>query len=177
MALDRQRIDELLTALCDELDGDWLLVGGAFCALWLNERRQTEDIDIIGMRGEHAERMAVMSFCAAHGLPVEIVNSAADFFVRRIVHWQAEVEPWRSGKRGRILRPSPTLFLLLKIGRLSEQDLEDCLALLQKADRLDHHRVLAAIDALPTVVDSALEQRRRELRGMVSTWASSSPRA
>jgi len=166
--LDRARIEEVLDAILDRLHGDWLLVGGALVALWLVPRRVTEDIDLVGLTGAPDERLRVMELADEIGLPVEAVNSAADFFVRRIAGWRNEIEIFRTGPRVRIYRPTPTLFLLLKIGRLSEQDLADCLAMIARADDehllLDRERVLPALSALPVTGDSGLELRRRRLQ-------------
>jgi hypothetical protein len=60
---------------------------------------------------------------------------------------------------------------LLKLGRLTETDLGDCLAALAraKADRLrfDAHRVLLALAALPAAGDSDIQRRRQRLRDAV----------
>jgi hypothetical protein len=68
-----------------------------------------------------------------------------------------------------------TLFLLLKLGRLSERDLADCLSALARARsdalRVDASRVLAALAALPRTDDTALEGRRAELSAAVETAA------
>jgi len=58
---------------------------------------------------------------------------------------------------------------LLKIGRLSEQDLEDCLLLLRAGhahvtDPPDVARLLAALDALPSTGETALAARRDVVR-------------
>ena len=102
------------------------------------------------------------------GLPVETLNSAADFFVERIDGWRQEIEIFRKGSQGTIFRPTPTLFLLLKLGRLSEQDLDDCLALIELAHRtampLDRQRLSNAVDELPATGDAELAERRRRLR-------------
>src|SRR5260370_1396195 len=45
--LGRQRIEQLLTTMVDRMEGDWLLVGGALVALWLEPRRWTADIDFV----------------------------------------------------------------------------------------------------------------------------------
>lgn len=166
--LDRERLEALLSAMTERLHGDWLLVGGALAALWLDEPgRTTEDVDLIGLSGAPEERLTLMQFAQEMGLPIEAVNSAADFFVRRIPGWQEEIELFRSGQKSRIYRPTATLFLLLKLDRLSEQDLADCVATVDKARsagfRLDSARVLAVLDALPPA-DAALEERRRRLR-------------
>jgi hypothetical protein len=171
--LDRERLEALLSAMAERLHGDWLLVGGALAALWLDEpSRTTEDVDLVGLSGVPEERLALMQFAEEMGLPIEAVNSAADFFVRRIPGWQEEIEVFRTGPKSRIYRPTPTLFLLLKIDRLSEQDLGDCLATIEKTRsarlRLDLERVLSALDALPPS-DAALEERRRWLRQALLT--------
>ncbi len=165
--LDRQRIESLLSAAVDKLEGEWLLVGGALVAVWLEPRRVTEDVDLIGLGGSASERMSLMELAEAEGLPIEAVNSAADFFVFRVPRWRDQIELFRSGARARIHRPSPTLFLLLKLGRLSEQDLADCLLLLRKvsADGLpiDTRRVIDTLEALPETADAALAARRTVL--------------
>jgi hypothetical protein len=97
------------------------------------------------------------------GLPVEALNTAADFFVERIPGWKDELETLRRGKRGTVFRPSATLFLLLKLERLSERDLADCVAALDLWP-VDADRVTRALDALAPTDDPALAARRRGLR-------------
>ncbi len=166
--LDRARIEAVVQAVADRLPGDWLLVGGALVALWLEPRRVTEDIDLVGLKGGPDERLALLGLAHDLGLPVEALNSAADFFVHRIDGWREEIEVFRVGAAGRIFRPTPTLFLLLKLGRLTESDLQDCLSVLDRArsDGLtfDSRRVAAAIDALPGAAEVPLAQRRLQLR-------------
>lgn len=167
--LDRSRLDEIVSAIADRLDGDWLLIGGALVSLWLRPGRSTEDVDVIGLAGTPAERLALMNLAVDLGLPIEAVNSAADFFVQRIAGWREEIVVFRTGARGRVFRPTATLFLLLKITRLSASDLADCLAVIAEAgsaatERLDLPRVLGALDALPASTDHALASRRAELR-------------
>ena len=166
--IDARRVDAVVTSLCESVGGEWLLVGGALVALWLEPRRVTEDIDVVSLRGSADDRLALMRLASDLGLPVEAVNSAADFFVRRIPGWDRELELLREGARGRVHRPNATLFLLLKIPRLSATDLDDCTAAIERARRdgvaIDVGRVLAALDALPPAPDRAVEQRRRALR-------------
>jgi len=165
--LDRARIEQVLEAIT-EREGEWLLVGGAFVALWLEPRRTTEDIDIVGLRGTPEERYALMDVAEQLGLPVEAVNSAADFFVHRIDGWREQITILRKGARGTIYRPTVTLFVLLKMRRLSERDLDDCEAALLHArgegETVDVARLLAALAALPPTSDADLERRRGVLR-------------
>jgi hypothetical protein len=172
LELDRTRILAFLDAAERSLVGDWVLVGGALVAVWLAPRRVTEDIDLIGLSETGAERMALMELAEREGLPIESVNSAADFFLFRIAGWRDELAPLRTGGRARILRPSPLLFLLLKIGRLSEQDLSDCEAALDRVDvegnDLDRPRVLRALADLAPTDDEALALRRERLRARLA---------
>ncbi|HUH02936.1 MAG TPA: nucleotidyl transferase AbiEii/AbiGii toxin family protein [Kofleriaceae bacterium] len=167
LELDRARIERFLARAADRLDGDWLLVGGAAAAVWFAPDRTTEDIDLVGREGTNAERLRLMEVAEEEGLPVEAVNSAADFFVRRIPGWDAAGVVLRRGATATIHRPVATTFLLLKINRLSEQDLDDCLALLAWCGRhgepVDRDRVRAAVAALRPTNDPALADRRREL--------------
>lgn len=166
--MDRGRLQAFVSTLIERLEGDWLLLGGALAALWLEARRTTEDIDLVGLSGTPEERLQVMALAEEVGLPIEAMNSAADFFVRRIPGWQEEIEIFRTGPRARLFRPTPTLFLLLKIGRLSEQDLADCRSLIRKAHaellQINRARVMAALDALPPSGDAALLERRQTIR-------------
>lgn len=144
--LDRTRIAEIVEAIADRLPGEFLLIGGALVALWIEPRRVTEDIDIIGFDGDSRQRLALMDLAHDLGLPIEAVNSAADFFVFRVPDWRDQIVPFKQGARGMIYRPTATLFLLLKVGRLSETDLDDCLGVIaQKGPEIDRARVLAAL--------------------------------
>ncbi len=168
---DRDRIEAVLQSIADNLEGDWLLIGGALVALWLEPRRTTEDLDLIAVSGSMEQRLGLMGFTETLDLPVEAVNSAADFFVHTISGWRSETELLLTGSRGRILRPTPTLFLLLKVRRLSEQDLNDCWALLSvvraQGLTLDATRVTSALRVLPQASDEALNTRREELLGFL----------
>ena len=109
-----------------------------------------------------------MQFAADAGLPIEAVNSAADFFVRRVDGWRDQLVEWHQGSRSTIYRPTATLFLVLKVARLSQTDLEDCLALVEHcrrtAEPIDAARVMRALDALAVTNDAAVTARRQRLR-------------
>jgi hypothetical protein len=174
LELDRERIQRIVHEIGEKLEGDWLLVGGALVALWLEPGRTTEDVDLVGIRHDEGDaRLALLGLADDLGLPVEALNSAADYFVQRIPNWEEKIELLHGGSMGRIFRPSPTLFLLLKVRRLSEQDLSDCLHLLQEVENekmpLDTGRVLAALDELEDTGDDALRQRRLQLRSALSS--------
>lgn len=166
--LDRAAIERVVQAAADRLPGDWVLVGGGLAALWFDPERVTEDIDLVSLAGSAGERLALLDLAVDLGLPVEALNSAADYFVRRVDGWRAELEGFRTGAKARILRPTPTLFLLLKVQRLSEEDLRDCLGMLERARAdglpVDAARVQAAINSLPAGIDEEVGIRRGRLR-------------
>lgn len=155
----------------DRVPGDLVIVGGAAVATWLDPRRRTEDIDVFHATDRAGAQLALWDLAAARGLPIEAVNGAAEYFVRRIPGWDLDLEPVVEGAAGRVLRPSPTVFLLTKITRLSERDLLDCRLVLRGARRgrfqVDRARVLSALDQLPRSDDQALESRRASVRRSV----------
>jgi hypothetical protein len=165
--LGQERIRRFLVRAGDDLAGEWLLVGGAAAAVWFASDRTTEDIDLVGKEGTNSERLRLLEVAEEEGLPVEVVNSTADYFVRRVPGWDREVVVLHRGRSATIHRPTATMFLLFKLGRLGEQDLDDCLALLAWArahgEPVDAARVRAGIAALPPTDDAALVDRRRQL--------------
>jgi hypothetical protein len=169
--IDRDTIERIVRAIGEQLDGNWLLVGGAALALWVAPRRQTEDVDIVAMTESGGERLALMELAEQLGLPIEAVNSAADFFVRRIEGWQDQIELLHQGTRSSVYRPNATLMLLLKMRRLSERDLEDCELVLGTGAVIDRARLLGALAELPAIQDTALAERRERLRQAIEASA------
>jgi hypothetical protein len=172
LELDQKQINSLLDQLGERLSGEWLLVGGALVSVWVEPRRVTENIDLIGLTGAPHERLDLMDAVFSLGFPVEAVNSAADFFVHRILGWRDQIEVLRRYAYCVIFRPTPTLFVLLKMGRLSEQDLLDCNAVITKARaenlQLDTERLNDAVQKLPETHDLNLLQRRKELKTCIA---------
>lgn len=165
--LDRTRIERFLDRAASMLQGDWVLVGGAAAAVWFLPDRTTEDIDLVGAHGTNAERLRLMEVADSEGLPVETVNSAADYYVRRVSDWNRDLVEIRRGTSATIYRPTATVYVLLKLRRLSEQDLDDCRALLAwcetHSEALDRNRIRQAIRDLPTTDDEPLAARRQQL--------------
>lgn len=171
-ALSKDLILRLIEAAGEQLTGDWVLVGGALAALWFSPDRVTEDVDLIAVAERPDRRFELMDFALAQGLPLETVNSAADFFLRRFPRWTEDLELLHAGAQARIFRPTPTLFMLLKVGRMSEADLGDCLGLLELAERdglaLDRARVLAHLVALAEPESGRVAMRREALRSRLA---------
>lgn len=166
-------MQKLVTQASERLEGEWLLVGGAAAALWFSAARVTSDIDLLPLEGSASQRRALMELAVESGLPVEAVNSAADFFVRRIDGWRDELVVLAQGSLATIFRPTATLFVLLKIGRLSEIDLSDCVELLahcrSSGETIDVAKVCHHLDQLAATDDEALRGRRNSLRLAIGT--------
>lgn len=165
---DRERIRALLEVAGDCLHGEWILGGGAAAAMWFTDRRTTEDIDMVAIDGSNAERLAVIDVAVSLGYPVEAISSTIDYFIRRIADWREHLVVLHRGTTATIYRPDATVYLELKMRRLSETDLADCLELCAHADAsdeaIDRTRLIAVIDALPATDDARLAQRRAALR-------------
>ncbi len=136
-------------------------------ALWFRPDRRTEDLDLVAFADDNSARLSLLDLAEHEGIPVEALNSAAGFFVQRVPDWREQVEVWRRGSRATLWRPTPTLFLLLKLSRLSEADLEDCLALLDHCSAeglvVDTARVKSELEGLAPAAGEALAQRRAAL--------------
>jgi hypothetical protein len=68
-----------------------------------------------------------------------------------------------------VYRPTATLFLLLKVHRLDERDLEDCRALIATGEPFDRARIRAVVEALPPPADAVIAARRAELLELVGS--------
>jgi hypothetical protein len=156
----------ILQRMVDEVPGDWLLIGGALAAMWSSARRTTQDIDLVPLT-DAASRNRLLAFAEAAALPVEALNSAADFFVRRIPGWDQDLVLLHQGSCGRVFRPKAGVFLRLKLARLSEQDLEDCQVVLTRSDLRDEWSVdvlLNDIDARAVGANPDVASRLKRLR-------------
>ena len=132
--LDAHLLARFVDIAMDRLEGDWVLIGGTVLPLLGISDRVTLDIDIVGpIDAPQSATLVLMEIAEGLGLPPEAINQAAAFFLRRIKGWQDHVVPYRHGASGTLFRPDATLYVLLKLPRLSEADLGDCLAFLDFA--------------------------------------------
>jgi hypothetical protein len=153
------------------LDGDWVIIGGSVLPLVGAEGRVTVDIDIAGPADAGQDQtLALMDIAERLGLPVEAINQAGAFFLRRIEGWEREIVLVHEGPRARIHRPSVTLFVLLKIGRMSESDLADCVDLARWAGRPgERPDVPRLIEAIGRAVDESPGAARRARLGTLAS--------
>ena len=127
--ITRVQYDEFLKNILEEINSDWVIIGGSLLAIINASDRSTADIDICPlneMTNEH--RLLLMNLAVKSGLPIEAINPSADFFLRQIPNWKASLILFKAGKKGNIFRPSLELYLKLKLNRCSDTDIEDCIS-------------------------------------------------
>lgn len=126
--IDRKLIERFVRRAADLLSGDWVIIGGTVLPLLGRDYRVTQDIDCVSCDdAPQSETLKLMEIAEELGLPVEAINQAGAYFLKKVPHFEKRLVEVATGKKGRILRPDLGLFLELKIARLSESDLQDCL--------------------------------------------------
>jgi len=136
MTIQRKHFSKFLKMAGDRLHGDWIVIGGTVLPLLGIHHRVTLDIDIVGPKESDQEAIfKLMEIAEQIGVPVEAINQAGAYFLHKIKKWESKLVPLYSGSSARIFRPNVTLFLLLKMARLTESDLSDCLEFLRFAKR------------------------------------------
>ena len=157
-------LKKFIALAVEQLSGEWVILGGMVIPLIGSPNRPTLDIDI-APKGEpsNKDRLAVMNIAEKVGLPVEAVNLAAEHFLKKIKDWEKHLVLVKKSKKASIFRPDATLFLLLKVSRLSESDLQDCLEMLKAAKRSAEtidESVLLQINKLKKLVQPADKSAR-----------------
>ncbi len=131
---DQTKLRRFLKLAGDRLDGGWVIMGGAVLPLLGVSRRVTLDIDLAAMdEASSKQTLILMDIAESLGEPVDAVNQAGAFFLNKIKGWRKHLVPLHQGRRATLYRPDATLYVLLKINRMSESDLDDCLAMLSFA--------------------------------------------
>jgi hypothetical protein len=121
-----ENIITLFNALCEEIEGDWLLVGGALLNVLGISQRVTLDIDLIPMQeATNKEQLHLMDIAVKHNFPPEVINFSAEYFVKKIKNWEKQVILLKKGTKGNIYRPTKKLFKRMKESRGTETDLND----------------------------------------------------
>jgi hypothetical protein len=147
---------KFLELAAKELKGDWVVMGGTVMVLMGVNERFTVDIDLAGPKtATQADTLKLMTIAEKIGLVPEAINQAGAFFLNRIPRWEDNLVPILQTKHFSLSRPNSFLFLQLKIARLSESDLGDCLNML-KIEPLTTKQV----QSLKTEVSKALRNSK-----------------
>lgn len=126
--INSEQYNNFLKSVANDLEGDWLVIGGALLAIIQSDSRATVDIDLCPINEMTNElRLSLMTVAQNSGLSIESINPAADFFLKQIPNWKSSIILFLTGAKGHLYRPSFELYLKLKIERLTETDFEDCL--------------------------------------------------
>lgn len=169
--LDAATIQAVVHEAAETVTGDWIVIGGTVLPLLGADYRTTLDIDLIPLGdAPQSEILALMDIADRQGLPVETINQAGGFFLKRIPGYAEHTVLVHQGSSARIFRPDATLFVLLKLPRLSQSDLEDCLALLrwarETAEDVDQPALRASI--LSELEAAGHEARRERLERLLA---------
>ncbi|OFZ79199.1 MAG: hypothetical protein A2603_04020 [Bdellovibrionales bacterium RIFOXYD1_FULL_55_31] len=136
--LDQKLLKKFLKTAGETLSGEWVLIGGTVLPALEQDIRVTLDIDLIALDdAAPAQTIKLMEIAEALGLPVETINQAGSYYFRKLRGSREHLVLLIQGKHATIYRPDVTLFLRLKIPRLTEADLTDCLAFLKVARNLE----------------------------------------
>ena len=172
--LDSKSLNIFLKKAAKELVGDWVLLGGTLLPALGVDVRVTTDIDIICLdESTNKQQLVLMELAESMKIPPESINMAAEYFFRKVGHKKEDLIPLVKGPRCVIYRPSVTLYLLLKIARLTESDLLDCESMILYAKKnhevIDRSRLTAAIkSALQKAASNEGHlQRLEDLRRMI----------
>lgn len=123
-----EQYSRFLKSVTNELEGDWLVIGGSLLAIVQSDSRATVDIDLCPIDEMTNDlRINLMRVAELSGLSIESINPAADYFLKQIPNWKSAIILHITGQKGRLFRPSFELYLKLKIERLSQTDFDDCL--------------------------------------------------
>lgn len=125
--LNPKLLREFIKQAGEQLQGNWLLVGGTLLPALGLDVRATVDIDFICLNEKgSSQTIALMELADSLGLPIETVNQAAAFFLKNIDYDNTDLISLHEGSKAKIYRPSTVLYWNLKLSRLSESDLIDC---------------------------------------------------
>jgi hypothetical protein len=112
------------------LSGEWVVLGGSVLHLLNIDERVTIDIDLAKKSGATDETLTLMNISEKLNLPITSINQAASFFLYKIPNWEKQLVLIAQSKICKLYRPNATLYIILKIQRMSESDLQDCIQMI-----------------------------------------------
>lgn len=131
--IDSKFMKKFIALASEQLEGEWVVMGGTVLPLLGIDLRVTVDIDVVGLelKNSNQQSLRLMALAESMGLPIEAVNQAGAYFLSKIPDVREHLVLYHESKKCKIYRPNVYLFLKLKIARLSQSDLEDCLAMIK----------------------------------------------
>ncbi len=155
--MDNEQLKLALERICQNLGGDWLLLGGSLVRTDLDATRGTHDLDIVRVpqNDNTQDQTNLILEMKKVGLSPEQVNSAVLFFLKQFKGWETEVRELLKFKGGRILRPTLTLFAFLKLGRATPIDIEDLKKAISKWGKSEFNSLVFGRQANSELIERA----------------------
>ena len=157
-SINSKTLRKFIELAVKRLNGEWVIIGGTVLPLLGIDLRVTTDIDLIplGNAQSNASVLELMRLSEELHLPIETVNQAGLYFLEKISDYRECLIVLKKSETATIYRPNVSLFVRLKIGRLSESDLSDCIELIRFAKKSGEE-----IDV--SMLRKELQQERRKL--------------
>ncbi len=116
------------------LNGQWIIIGGTVLPMMGVDHRPTIDIDFINLEFSDSmeQTLKLMAIVESLDLPVETINQAGAYFLSKISNVNKHLVLLDKSKKCEVYRPDAYLFIKLKITRMSESDLLDCLEFMKR---------------------------------------------
>lgn len=147
--ISKELLDQFFELASEKLSGEWILLGGSVLPYLGRPIRATIDIDLATTSLRAGEwQLELMEIAESLSLPIEAVNTAAEFFVRKISGFEDNLVLMFSKSDFRVSRPNVNLFIQLKLPRLSESDLDDTLEFLRFARDVEEHIDVSFLETL-----------------------------
>ncbi|MFN7905072.1 MAG: DUF6036 family nucleotidyltransferase [Pseudobdellovibrionaceae bacterium] len=135
--INSRLLRQFVNMACERLTGDWVIIGGTVLPILGVNYRVTIDIDVAkGQKESPDQTLELMKIAEDLNLPIEAINQAGSFFLRKIKNWESNLVLLKGTKSTKIFRPNATLFFQLKIARLTQNDLQDCLEMLKNLKKI-----------------------------------------
>lgn len=131
-SIDSKTMKKFISLAAEQLDGEWIVIGGTVLPLLGVDLRVTVDIDLVSLekKSSNSQSLQLMEIAESMGFPVETINQAGAYFISKVEDVREHLILFKESKKCKIYRPDVYLFLKLKIVRLSQSDLDDCLAMI-----------------------------------------------
>jgi len=146
--------EQFLEIALTELSGEWIWIGGSLLHVLNISDRVTLDIDIVPRsKVTNNHTLILMEIAAKLGLPPETINMAGQFYLTKIKNWEEALVVLGQSESCTIYRPNATLFILMKLERLSESDRRDIDVMLEYAH---HHNEAIDVEKIEASVQHLL---------------------
>lgn len=162
--INKNVLNKFIEKASKKLAGKWVILGGNVIQALGIADRFTVDIDIAGpQKHTQSETIKLLEIAEDLGLPVETINESAAIFLYRIAGWEKHLVLLHEGEKSNFYRPDIYLFVLMKMKRLSESDLSDCLIFLnKKVDTFEKKGLLKAVSF--EIKNTEVQEKKERLK-------------